>query len=115
MIAYGAARAAETSEPITNVQLLDELREVLRSVVSGPGPERSLAVRYMEARAALLGGPLASHAPPFLLQCVSLFKFHDFIRLYAPDAQRRMAFVDQSFEACRRMVSTVRGYNVFDD
>ncbi|MDB5672346.1 MAG: hypothetical protein JWO25_3305 [Alphaproteobacteria bacterium] len=106
---------AMPSEPLTHQQLLDELREVLRSVTVMRGPERSVAVRYMEARSSLLAGPLASHAPPFLLQCVSLFKFHDFISLYAPDPERRMAFVDQSFEPCRRAISAVRRYDVFED
>jgi hypothetical protein len=115
MVGRRARSSAVSSDALTSQQLLEELLELLQSVIRVRGLERSLAVRYMELRASLLSGPLAGDAPPFLLQCVSIFKFHEFISLYAPDAERKMAFIDRSFDPCRRALSIVRRYDVFGD
>jgi hypothetical protein len=93
---------------------LEEMLEVLRSVASIRSPERALAVRYQAARDAVLSSRLGSFAPPYLSQCVSVFKFHDFINLFAADAAKRVEFIDHSFEACRNAVGFARRYDVFE-
>jgi hypothetical protein len=99
----------------SDAEKLEEALEVLRSVASVRAPDRALAVRYTEARAALLAGRLRSFAPPYLIQCVSVFNFHDFINLFAPDTARRVEFIDQTFQACRKAVGFARRYDVFGD
>jgi hypothetical protein len=107
---------ASTPElPRGDVETLDEALEVLRTVASVRACDRALAVRYSGMRSALLAGRLRSFAPPYLVQCVSVFKFHDFINLYAHDAARRVEFIDQTFEGCRRAVGFTRRYDVFGD
>lgn len=106
---YEAGPAA----PLGDAEALEQMVEVLRLVASIRAPDRSVAVRYTEARQALVSGRLKSFVPPFLTQCVSAFKFHDFINLYAPDVARRIEFVDESFLACSRALGFTRGIDVF--
>jgi hypothetical protein len=110
------ARPAPGPAPTgSDAETLEEMLEVLRLAASIRAPERAMAVRYMEARARLVAGRLKSFVPPFLTQCVSIFKFQDFIRLYAPDAAQRIQFVEQSFEPCRRATGFTRRYDVFGE
>jgi hypothetical protein len=95
-------------------EVLEELISLLEGVASGRMLDRSLAVRYTELRPAALGGELRNRLPPFLLQCVSLYKFQDFIGLYAPDAERRLAFVRQAFADCRNAPPAGRTFDVFE-
>jgi hypothetical protein len=46
---------------------------------------------------------------------VSVFKFRDFINLFAPDLPTREAFIDQSFAGCGHGVGRNSRYNVFGD
>jgi hypothetical protein len=94
---------------------VDQILEVLHMVASVRACDRALAVLYTETRSILLSGRLKSFAPPYLLQCVSVFKFHDFINLYASDTARRVEFIDQSFEGCRRAAGFSRRRDVFGD
>jgi hypothetical protein len=101
--------------PVSEAEAIEEMLEVLRHAASIRSPDRALAVRYMDARAALVAGRLRRFVPPFLIQCVSVFKFHDFINLFAPDAAPRIEFVERSFEACRTAVGFTRRRDVFGD
>jgi hypothetical protein len=94
---------------------VEQILEVLHMVASARACDRALAVRYTETRSTVLSGRLKSFVPPYLLQCVSVFKFHDFINLCAPDAARRVEFIDQSFEGCRRAAGFSRRRDVFGD
>jgi hypothetical protein len=42
----------------------------------------------------LLASQARAHMPGFLHQCASISKFHDFINLYHPSAEARLAFLD---------------------
>ena len=53
--------------------------------------------------------------PGFLIQCVSIFKFHDFISLYDPKAEARIAFVENAFANSRAMLDSKRIFDVFSD
>jgi hypothetical protein len=110
-----AGPAATPEPPRDDAATLDEASEVLRLVASVRSCDRALAVRYTEARSTLLSGRLRSFVPPYFIQCVTVFKFHDFINLYAPDSARRVEFIDQTFEGCRRAVGFARRYDVFGD
>ena len=79
---------AETASIDTAV--LEEILDVLRSVARIRAPDRALAVRYTAARANLLASRLGEQVPPYLQQCVSVVKFHDFINLFAPHVTRRL-------------------------
>lgn len=103
--------AVPSAEPDAIEAMLDVLRAAANNA-----PDRSLAVRYTQAHAALMGGPLRSRIPPYLLQCASLMKFREFITLFAPDAARRVQFIEASFEDCRTPSGvTRRRYDVFGE
>jgi hypothetical protein len=115
MVASGSVKAGHTEAPMTDAEKLEEVVEVLREVASVRAPHRALAVRYTQAREALLAGRLRAFVPTYLLQCVSVFKFHDFINLFAPDTARRIEFIHQTFAACRKGVGFAHRYDVFGD
>ena len=94
---------------------LGEIQDLLRSVCSASTPHRLSAVRYTHCRSVLLAGELRPSLPGFLVQCVSIYKFHDFINLYDPKPEARMAFVDNAFAASRALAVSRRTYDVFHD
>ena len=94
---------------------LNEMQELLRATASGSSPSRIAAVRYTLCRTTLMGGNLRQSLPGFLVQCVSIFKFHDFITLYDPKTETRLAFLDSAFGRCRAQLEASRTYDVFKD
>lgn len=106
-----ASRLAEVdpNEP------LDEIQELMMTVSSASTPHRLSAVRYTHCRAVLLDGELRSAVPGFLIQCVSIYKFYDFITLYDPRPEARRAFIEQAFGAARAVVSAQSVYDVFKE
>ncbi len=101
-------------------EALQEMQELLVAASSAKSPPHRLsAVRYTLCRAALLEGELRSALPGFLIQCVSIYKFHDFINLYHPKPEARTEFVLDAFEDCRVLAAAapVRrpGFDVFGD
>ena len=77
--------------------VLDDLEQLLREVVATGSPARTTAVRYTRCRDALLASPSRSAIPGFVVQCVSVYKFQDFVTLLDPDVGARLAFVDAAF------------------
>lgn len=104
-----AQQKANTAEALL------EMEELLRSVAGKGSPHRLSAVRYTHCRAVLLDSEMRSLVPGFLIQCVSIYKFHDFINLYHPKAEARVQFVDASLAKCRDTVSAPRVFDVFND
>jgi hypothetical protein len=94
---------------------LEEMQELLRTVSLVGSPPRHSAVRYTMCRSALIESDLKAALPGFMTQCVSISKFHDFIHLYDPKAEARIAFVDSAFSACRARLDSKRIYDVFSD
>jgi hypothetical protein len=94
---------------------LEEMQELLRTVSLVGSPPRHSAVRYTLCRSALIESDLKAALPGFMTQCVSISKFHDFIHLYDPKAEARIAFVDSAFSACRARLDSKRIYDVFSD
>jgi hypothetical protein len=96
-------------------EALEEMQALLLSTCSAITPNRVSAVRYTLCRTALMDGELRPSLPGFLIQCVSIFKFYDFISLYDPRAEARIAFVESAFANGRAMVESKRIYDVFSD
>lgn len=94
---------------------LIEMQELLRAAVTASAPNRIAAVRYTLCRTVLMEGELRPTLPGFLIQCVSIFKFHDFITLYDPKAETRLAFLDAAFARCLAAVEAKRTFDVFKD
>jgi hypothetical protein len=95
--------------------IMQEMLELLRAVASSSTPHRFSAVRYTHCREALLSSEARSAVPGFLIQCVSIYKFHDFINLYDPKTDARLAFVEAAFAKCRVLLDQKRVYDVFGD
>ncbi len=102
-------------QPSREAAALDDMVQLLKTVAATRVPDRALAVRYTASRTLLLQGLLRPQVPGFLLQCVSVFKFHDFINLFAPDLPSRIAFIEEAFEDC--VAATVRagGFDIFGE
>ena len=94
---------------------LEEMQELLRTIALVGSPPRHSAVRYTLCRSALMESELRAALPGFLVQCVSASKFHDFIHLFDPQAEARIAFVDSAFSASRARLDSKRIYDVFSD
>lgn len=99
----------------TTSEALDELQDILRAACAGGSPQRISAVRYVQCRAVLLDSELRRFLPGFLGQCVSIFRFNEFISLYHASEKARIGFVDDSLSACRVELGTVPTYDVFSD
>lgn len=100
---------------VVPAQALRDVEAMLRDVGAGLPVSRGAAVRYGECRAALLDSPLRPALPGFLIQCVSLSKFQDFITLYHPMAEARAAFVSEAFFDCRASHHSRRAHDAFGD
>lgn len=88
-------------DPATNpAQTLRELQELLRSVAAIHPMQRPWAITYTDCRAALMASSLRSKLPGFVVQCGSVERFRDFISLYHPNPQSRIAFIDSAFRNC---------------
>jgi hypothetical protein len=94
---------------------LQEIRKLLKEVSSASSPPRLSAVRYTLCRAALLNSALRHSLPGFLIQCVSIYKFHDFITLYDPRPEARLAFLDGALGASKSIPEARRVYDIFGD
>lgn len=90
---------------------MKEMEELLRVVATASSPPRPLAVRYTQYRDALLAGEVRAAVPGFVVQCVSIYKFHDFISLYDPDFDARLAFIENAFSRGKTSLDTRRSSN----
>lgn len=99
----------------TTKEAMEEMEELLRAVAAAGTPHRLSAVRYTHCRAVLLESPVRSALPGFLIQCVSIYKFHDFINLLDPKIEARIQFVEGAFAKCRELLGSKRVFDVFND
>ena len=104
-------------EPVPNVEAaLEELRLILRGVaVAGAPPQRLAAVRYVVCRDMLLASQSRARMPGFLHQCASISKFHDFITLYHPSVESRLAFLNEALGESQAPVVLRRIRDAFAD
>ena len=96
-------------------EALEEIHEILRSVAASGSPHRLSAVRFTHCRSVLLQSEYRSALPGFLIQCVSLYKFYDFINLYDPKPEARVAFVNDAFARWRGAANAKPAYDIFSD
>ena len=75
---------------------LVRLTELLMAIAKGFVPDRSEAVLYSTCRSELLNSPYRALLPGYLVQCISVFRFRDFIGLYDASPAIRQRFVEQS-------------------
>lgn len=94
---------------------MKEMEDLLRAVSSSTSPPRLSAVQYTRCRDALLSSELRSVVPGFILQCVSIYKFYDFINLYDGRPEARVAFVEDAFRQDKAQFDTRRGKDAFND
>ncbi len=62
--------------------------------------QRPWAFRYSELRSKLLESELRAKVPGFLFQCGSIERFRDFITLYHPRPESRVAFIHSALARC---------------
>lgn len=74
-----------------------KLQDILRTVAATPAQPREMAARYMQLREILMRSSYQPQLPGFMLQCMSLDRYREFIHLYHPQAQARIDFVNRSF------------------
>jgi hypothetical protein len=84
----------------TPIDALHELHEILLLAALDMAPQRLAATRYTSCREILLKSALRPALPGFLLQCLTLYRFRDFIHLYHPNLEPRIAFVDEALGRC---------------
>jgi len=76
---------------------------LLQSVAAGLTVDRSAAMRYSEYRSMLLDSPYRDVLPGFVIQCMSVFKYREFIALYDHAGRAREAFVRDLLAECRAL------------
>lgn len=86
---------------INEQDVMEEFEELLCSIATGVPPDRSAAMRFSRCRSALLESSVKDLLPGFVYQCLSVFRFKDFITLYDPDIALRDAFIRRAFGRCR--------------
>ncbi len=79
---------------------LDEFEGLLRRLAPGATPDRVAATRWSHCRDALLAD-CREALPGFVVQCTSVGKYRDFITLYAPSVDERVAFVEAAMAPVR--------------
>jgi len=108
-------RSATIEHHLTPREALVEIGEIMLLTASDHVAPRMSAVRYTRCRSALIENGLRSAMPGFLVQCVSLDKFHDFISLLNPDPKVRVAFVEAGLAGCRDALDVRKNYDVFEN
>jgi len=96
-------------------EALTELKQLMRLAAGEGSPQRLAATTYTVCRETLLQSELRPALPGFLLQCLTIFRFKDFIQLYSPSLSERHAFVDEAFRACEIRAGLRQSFDVFDD
>ena len=97
------------------IEALDEIHALLREVAASSSPHRSAAVRYTVCRSVLLGSELRPLLPGFLVQCVSISRFHEFINLYHHRQEARIQFVDAEMKPARARLTDKPVPNIFGE
>ncbi len=75
------------------------LQELLHDAAVESVQPRQAATLYTRLREILLKSAYQPHLPGFMIQCLTLDRFRDFIRLYHPRPAERIAFLDRAFAA----------------
>ncbi|WP_299645890.1 hypothetical protein [Sphingomonas bacterium] len=76
-----------------------ELAELADRACSGGVPGRESAQRHAAGRRVLLQEANRDALPGFIVQCVSMHRFVDFITLFHPNVQERRNFLSQQLSS----------------
>lgn len=104
-----------SGEELTTGEALAELRAILRLAASEDSLQRIAATRYTICRDALLRSDMRAALPGFLQQCLTIFRFRDFIHLYTPRLNERIAFVEDALRTCETRSGLRASIDVFND
>jgi hypothetical protein len=75
------------------------LQELLRAAATQAVQPRQMATLYTRLRETLLKSEYQPYLPGFIVQCLTLDRYRDFIRLYHPDPAERILFLERAFKA----------------
>lgn len=90
--------------PIIEVHEVFAQFEGLLTEIAGPlAADRSEAMAYSHCRSLLLNSTYRDTLPGFVVQCMSVFKYREFISLLDPSAAVRQDFVRASLAECRSL------------
>ena len=99
---------------LTTIQALAELQDLMRLAASGDySPQRLAATTYTACRDLLLKSELGPLTPGFLRQCLTIYRFKDFIQLYSPSERERTAFIEEAFRAADTRADLRAPFDVF--
>jgi hypothetical protein len=73
------------------------LQELLHTAATDGVLPRQMTTLYTRLRETLLNSEYRPHLPGFIIQCLTLDRFRDFIRLYHPFPDERIAFLERAF------------------
>lgn len=74
-----------------------ELQDLLRAASSDAPQPRGAAALYTSLRDQLTRSELQDRLPGFMLQCLTLDRFRDFIHLYDPNPETRLELLNRAF------------------
>ena len=103
------------TEVLTPAEALEEMREIARMAALDGAFVRQAAARYTLCRDTLLQSQLRPFLPGFLIQCLTIARFQDFIHLLDPRSTVRLAFLDQAFQNVSGSISQRPGIDVFGE
>jgi hypothetical protein len=117
---FGASLMGKGARPVMEPELttneaMVELQALLRLVASGESPQRLAATTYTICREILLASELRPILPGFLLQCLTVLRFKDFIQLYSPNVADRIAFIDDALRQCETRAGLRPKFDVFGE
>lgn len=91
-----------------------QLQDLLRHAATDAPQPRAAAALYTGLRDILIRSEHQPFLPGFMLQCLTLDRFRDFIRLYHPSPEARLDFLNRAFRATRLRRGGV-GHDFFED
>ena len=95
----------------TPIDALHELYDILLLGALEEPPQRLTATRYTTCREVLLGSTLRPVLPGFLQQCLTFYRFRDFIHLYHPSLGARIEMIDDALRASLNRAQSSAGRN----
>lgn len=93
---YEERKFVTAAEPAADEAWI-KLQDILHSAATTPSQPREMAARYMQLRDTLMKSSYHPQLPGFMLQCLSLDRFRDFIQLYDPRPDVRIDFLVRAF------------------
>ena len=103
------------TEALTPSDALEEMREITRMAALDGALVRQAAARYTLCRDTLLQSALRPYVPGFLIQCLTIARFQDFIHLLDPRPTVRLAFLEEAFRNVVGSAAHRPGIDVFGE